>query len=64
MNDEINKYIREHVDDVKKICDGCPAKQPCDYQAILLCMWLPKDYKCKAREFLEQYFVLKDKTKQ
>ena len=59
MNDEINKlqmeYIREHVDDVKKVCDGCPLNNgKCEHQITLLCTWFPSDYKCNIREFFEK----------
>ena len=58
MNDEINKarmkYLAEHIEQIHKICDGCEIKDYCGHNTNLLFMWLPKDYKCKAREFLEQ----------
>ena len=58
MTDEINKkrieYFKQHCEQVDQICDGCVLDGHCDQKANLLCMWLPKDYKCKKRKFCEK----------
>ena len=58
MTDEINdkriEYLKQHIEQVHQICDGCVLNEDCKWQTRLLSGHISDGYKCEIREFLEK----------